>query len=294
MHSFEFAPYGEKGKRIRDFFELEARSMIHKFRVLETLIPNSRTKGAAHRAEEGRYIESILRDFLNRHLPSGIRAVSGFILCPSTKRGDFDLNYVENHPDKHSRQIDIIVYDFANFPVYERFEEFCIVPPEGVLAIISVKKTLYKSELHGEINSLTSAAELCISKDRRGPHIGLFAFSVESTNRETIINCCFESLKTDSSKKSFELLINEISVLQNFVIFKWRKEHSERYGFAKYVNINCEMRGHIALQRLINSILSVYYDSSRQVRGQRPGFVSFERGLFKRTDSFDYVEYLCS
>ena len=39
----------------------------------------------------------------------------------------------------HSTQLDIIVYDSAKYPIFQRFGESVIVPPEGVVGIISVK-----------------------------------------------------------------------------------------------------------------------------------------------------------
>lgn len=131
----------KKGLRVRKFFDIEAKELMERYRVIETLLPNANVKGAYHRGEEGRHIESLLRSFLNLHLPSNLKAMSGFILSPSTKTGIDDHYRVENKFDQHSRQLDIIVYDIANYPIYERFEEFCIVPPEGVVSIISVKKT---------------------------------------------------------------------------------------------------------------------------------------------------------
>ena len=156
-----------KGLRVRRFFELEAQALQDSYRVIETLLPNDKTKGSAHRAEEGRHIESLLRSFLNRHLPGNLRAVSGFILCPSTKTGISDLTRVQEFEDRHSTQLDVIVYDFDAYPVYERFEEFCIVPPEGVVGIISVKKNLYSKAIGDELTALRNAAELCYQKDRR-------------------------------------------------------------------------------------------------------------------------------
>src|SRR5262245_14818361 len=113
-----------KGLRVRNFFELEARTLEENYKVIETLLPNPKTKGAAHRAEEGRFIESLIRSFLNRHLPANLRAVSGFILCPSTKTGISNVKRVQHFDDRHSTQLDVIVYDFDSYPVYERFEEF--------------------------------------------------------------------------------------------------------------------------------------------------------------------------
>lgn len=182
-----------KGLRVQDFFELEARALLESYHVIATLIPNSKTRGAAHRGEEGRHIEALLRGFLNKHLPSQLRAVSGFILRPATKTGASDLRRVESEEDKHSSQLDIIVYDFASFPVYERFEEFAVVPPEGVVAVISVKKALYISQLNRELESLRSVVELCREKGRRAPFTSVFCFS--STNDNTEAYRAFEEIE---------------------------------------------------------------------------------------------------
>nr|AOW71378.1 hypothetical protein [Enterobacter cloacae] len=165
-----------KGLRVRNFFDIEAKEIMERYRVIETLLPNTNSKGAYHRGEEGRYIESLLRSFLNSHLPSNLKAMSGFILSPSTKTGIEDNTRVENFPDRHSRQLDIIVYDVANYPIYERFEEFCIVPPEGVVSIISVKKKLKTNDIHHEVKALRDAATLCSGNKKRTPHTAIFFF----------------------------------------------------------------------------------------------------------------------
>lgn len=167
------------GQQVRSFFDLEADVLDRRFQTIETLLPAEGRRGAAHTGEEGRYIESLLRDFLNRHLPSELCAFSGFILRTATKTGANDLRRV-SELDKHSKQLDIIVYDRARYPVYEQFEEFAVVPPEGVIGILSVKKKLYRSQLRPELASLKGAAELCdLPEHNRGPHLGLFAFRAE-------------------------------------------------------------------------------------------------------------------
>lgn len=161
-----------RGEPVRSFFDLEAEVLDRRFQTIETLLPAEERDGAAHTGEEGRQIESLLRDFLNRHLPAELRAFSGFILRPATKTGAYDLHRV-SQTDKHSKQLDIIVYDRAHYPVYEQFEEFVIVPPEGVVGILSVKKRLYLSHLRAELASLKYAAELCdLPEHARGPHLG--------------------------------------------------------------------------------------------------------------------------
>jgi hypothetical protein len=204
-----------KGLRVRRFFELEARALEDSYKVIETLLPSAKNKGAAHPAEEGRYIESLLRSFLNRHLPGNLRAVSGFILCPSTKTGVSDLTRVQEHEDRHSSQLDVIVYDFDAYPVYERFEEFCIVPPEGVVGIISVKKKLYKSAVGDELAALKDAAEICHREDRRGPFTALFAFSAEAPKDDLLNAFIFEKISNLHKDGRFDFMVNEVSARQN-------------------------------------------------------------------------------
>jgi len=103
------------------------------------------TRGAAHRGSQGRYIEALVRTLLNRHLPANLRAVSGFILCPATKTDIQDVARVTEFTDRHSSRLDIIVYDMDDYPVYERFEEFCIVPPEGVIGFGTIKDWMGRS-----------------------------------------------------------------------------------------------------------------------------------------------------
>ncbi len=58
-----------KGDRVRQFFSSQTSGILALYKNIETLIPSQTKAGAAHVAEEGRYLESILRSFLNKHLP---------------------------------------------------------------------------------------------------------------------------------------------------------------------------------------------------------------------------------
>lgn len=277
-----------KGKRIRNFFEIEADAMHRKYLVIEKLLPSEKNEGAAHSGEEGRYIESLIRDFLNRHLPNDLRAMSGFILRPSTKTGQDDLNRVNNEKDQHSRQLDIIVYDSARFPIYEHFEEFCIVPPEGVIGIISVKKTLRKRDVVKELESLIEASNLCRVEGKRRPYIGLFAFQAE---KGLDADKCFDRIRAAIQNIEYDNMINEITVMDKFLIFKFRKGDSPK-GTAKYVKINCKGKRHIAIQRILQSILGIFYTNSLNGKIKRPGFVSFEKGTFGDAEELGCIEYI--
>ena len=226
---------GSEGEGVRRFFELEARMLIESARIVETLLPHPSTRGSSHRAEEGRHIEALVRAFLNRHLPTSLRAVSGFILRPSTKVGESDRSRVMTVEDEHSGQLDVIVYDVAAFPVYERFEEFAIVPPEGVVAIISVKKTLYKRDVRPELLSLQQAVRLCRVPPRRSPFSALFCLTADRALTTNGARFCFEAVKAVHSGDPFDLMITEISTAEGFTLFKARMRDTYEPGHAKYL-----------------------------------------------------------
>jgi len=278
----------KKGLRVRNFFEIEAKTLLDRYKVIETLLPNPITRGAAHRGEEGRFVETLLRAFLNKHLPANLQALSGFILCPSTKTGVQDLKRVTEHEDRHSSQLDVIVYDMDSYPVFERFEEFCIVPPEGVVGIISVKKKLYNAEIKAEIDTLKAAAQLCHESGRRGPFTAIFAFSAQARADANLNSRIFAAISDVHSKGSFDPMINEISVLARTCVFKTRPDNGPA-NRARYIAVDCAEEGHITLQRLLQSLMSVYYDESRTGNKTRPGFVSFRRNTFKDSPELGLV-----
>ena len=148
------------GKRLEKYWSYEVKSFLEKYRQFETLIPASKGKGAAHRGEDGRYIESILKEMLKKFLPTGIEILTGFILRAGVE-SDMSGKARKKDEDLHSSQLDLIIYDVQNYPVYQRFEDTAVVLPEGVLGVISVKKTLRKGEIKGEIEALKRVAKLC-------------------------------------------------------------------------------------------------------------------------------------
>lgn len=269
------------GAGVRKHFEILADVLYRRFRTVEALLPSSHAAGAAHTAEEGRHVESLLRNLLNEHLPAELRAYSGFILRPATKIGDRDLDRL-SEGDKRSTQLDIIVYNRARFPIYEQFEEFAVVPPEGVVGVISVKKTLYLSALGHEIQALIEAARTCRgAPGERGPHLGVFAFQAEpGRSAKQLWEGIACSIKDAYSEKmEFSHLLNEVTVLDQLAVFKWGPIDSPP-GYAKYAwcrHEGNEFPRHIAVERVIQSVLSVYYARNGATR---PGFVSFAKGTF--------------
>ncbi len=63
-------------KRISTFFNDEIQAILNKYKQIEALVPKQQIRtsgeqsaGSDHTAEEGRFIESIIRSSLNKHLP---------------------------------------------------------------------------------------------------------------------------------------------------------------------------------------------------------------------------------
>lgn len=280
----------EKGLRVRNFFAIEADTLLERYKVIETLLPHHRTRGAAHRGEEGRYIEALVRAFLNKHLPANLRAISGFILCPATKTDIQNIARVTEFPDRHSSQLDIIVYDLDDYPVYERFEEFCIVPPEGVVGVISIKKTLFNQDITAEVAALKSAADLCRDPGRRGPFTALLAFSAQEGDDAKLNSRILTSIQAVHAGAAFDPMINEVSVLARTCMFKTRIDHGGNAS-ARYVAVDCRSETHIPLQRLLQSLMSVYYDNTRMHEKRRPGFVSFRQRTFADAPEMGHVPH---
>ena len=82
--------------------------------------------------------------------------------------------------DSHSTQLDILIYDSAKYPIFQRFGENVIVPPEGVVGIISVKKNLHENDIIHEAQALKAASKLCRCVDDNGQHFkrSIFGFGV--------------------------------------------------------------------------------------------------------------------
>jgi hypothetical protein len=120
----------EAGKHLRSKFEEIARSN-------------------PHYGERGSESETILRDFLNAHIPQRFRADTGFIL-------DFEGNI--------SSQIDCVIFDALNTPIYRKGPNSCVFPIDNVAVAIEIKSNLNKRQLQDAANKISSVKRLRKSK----------------------------------------------------------------------------------------------------------------------------------
>ena len=268
------------GKRFREYMSAEIRSLIDTYRNFQTLIPSKKHTGAGHPAEDGRFVETLIKECLRKYLPKDLEVLTGFIMRPAVKTG---LKNRTRHKDqdKHSSQLDIIVYDSAHYPIFLRFGDTVVVPPEGVVAVFSIKKKLRKNHITEELRSLAEVSKLCGCIDNDGalvrkPYLGLVA--VESQLGKNV----FKSVKNEMDKvyrtykvpnNTFDDFVGYIGDLGAWSIFK--KKPNEDESKAEYIGFEHKQdEPHMGLQFILTGILSVHYDSTRNKRA-RPGFTAF-------------------
>jgi hypothetical protein len=270
------------GERLRVYWSNEIEAMINTYKQFENLIPAKGRTGAAHNGEDGRYVEDLLKEYLKKYLPSNLEVLTGFILRPATKLGGNNKSR-KGDLDSHSTQLDIIIYDTSNYPIFQRYGDNVIVPPEGVIAVISVKKQLRKNDIEVELNSLKNVAKLCIQQDRnkkgiRGPFLALVSMNCNIYNTiEKEASLVFKTLMEMFPSKG----CNRYDEMPGFIgsLSQWSVHKSQPKGDnADYFLFkHKEDEKHMGFQFLLTEILGVYYNDTRNIV-KKPGFTSFLSG----------------
>ena len=188
--------------------------------------------------------------------------------------------------DAHSTQLDIIVHDADHYPAFQRFNDDVIVPPEGVVAIISVKKHLRAGQTKRECAALLAASRLCRcltarEEKVRGPFLAIVSMGYEPAERPPTTG---DKLWTEISeaydvdpRPCFDDAVGFVAAFGVGSAFKARPK-ANPLTKAKFVwHDHTDGDTHLGLQFVLTGILSVYYDESRNNR-RRSGFTGFESG----------------
>lgn len=269
------------GKRLQEYWSKEINALIETYQQFERIIPNAETKGAAHKGEDGRYVEDLISEYLSQFLPKSLEVLTGFILRPAVKTG-LKSRIRKNETDTHSTQLDVIIYNSAEYPIFQRFGRSVIVPPEGVIGIISIKKHLNDADVKNECEALWEASELCQTKGKngeslRGPFLGLISAKSKiekaAVNIEDWIFAKLEELYNTKPRPYFDDLVGYIGALDQWSIFKRRPNGKPKEAEFIYFD-HSDYERHLGLQFLLTGILSVFYDDTRS-NINRPGFTAF-------------------
>jgi hypothetical protein len=275
------------GKRIRDYWSSEVDALLSRYRQFETLIPAADRAGSAHSGEDGRFVEDLLREHLTQFLPTGLEVLTGFILRPAVKTGESGRER-EGEKDDHSTQLDIIVFDSARYPIFQRFGLSVVVPPEGVVAVISVKKTLTTTDVKTECEALRRAGWLCqtlasntADDTARGPYLAVVStHSTIENERIGVLGSVFNQIAASYkgiNDLTFDQTVGYVGALGQWSVFK-RRPNGATGVKAEYVGFTHDAEeSHMGLQFLLTGILSVFYDKTRR-NVRRPGFTAFPSG----------------
>lgn len=141
-----------------------------------------------HSGLKGTEAETLLRRFLDGHLPRRFATGSGFIL---------------DRTNAKSKQTDLVIYDALNCPVYRASETAGIYPNDNVAAVIEVKSTLDSAQLRSAAENIAVAKALRKSTAPALPYLVtektlgcLFAFGASVQLRTLADN--FEALLRES------------------------------------------------------------------------------------------------
>jgi hypothetical protein len=135
---------GEDGQQILKNFRVVAKSYADLFRAQRNHV-HELLRGA-HNYSSGVFRESLIRNFLTTVLPQSVSVDSGFV---------YGFEQVPT-----SKQIDILVWDSGRHASVYRTREFVIIPPEAVIAAISVKTALGSTDLIDSMQNLLSLTPL--------------------------------------------------------------------------------------------------------------------------------------
>jgi len=149
-------------EEIRSFLSTFGEELRSKVSRLDNII------GRDHWLSVGTYKESLVRNFLRSTLPKRFEVSTGFLLSK-----DFHGNLVK------SRQIDILIWDSANYSAIFRDGEFVIVPPEACRIVIEVKGRLKLSEIEESIDGFDQLTRFLGVEFNQGFKIARYVFAFD-------------------------------------------------------------------------------------------------------------------
>ncbi len=149
-----------------------------------------------HYAERGGEAEDILIKFLNDHLPKRYAATTGFVIDSTN-----DI----------SKQVDVIVYDAINSPVFRKDERVMILPSDNVAVTIEVKSNLNKAELIDAAQKISKVKTL-----KKSP---LSNIDQQVTMTDVVVTKTTGIVFAYSSTTSLETLANNLAEINKGIPF---------------------------------------------------------------------------
>jgi hypothetical protein len=139
--------YGEVGVPLLSEFRNYAQSFTQSFSLAKDRVRN--LLGNRYQYHSGIFREGLLKDFFRTFLPRALSVDTGFI---------YGFDAVQT-----SAQLDIVVWDSQRHSAIFTSSDFVIVPPESVVAVISVKSNLANRDLEDGLANLLSVSPIELS-----------------------------------------------------------------------------------------------------------------------------------
>jgi hypothetical protein len=223
----------------------------HVTQQLHSKIQQAKVYITKHNPTTGALAESVLREFLQEHLPRGVSVEEGFIIS-----SDGWL----------SKQCDIIIYDSQRFAPFYRAGQLVVVPSEAVLAVIEVKTSINKTGFNNVIKYFQSF-ESVSWKFRTY----LFMFNAPGLER---VSTWFHSYPHPGRHKEFDhdtyqLLPDEIIGLDPSYLLRREYVIHDRDG-AGYLSYFYQDQQGTAISALELFFLSVYGVVERHLQAHTP------------------------
>jgi len=200
----------------------------------------------SHWQKEGEYKEAILRKIIDRNLPKKYSVGTGFILGKKM-----------NKP-ACSRQIDIMIFDSNNYPtLLKEGDDFYIVEPDSVRAIIEVKTKLESTKLINAIVRMNEIGQFVYynsNEFREDLFVGIFSFegydfeNYDEENIKIVKEKVYKLLQNEkllgNIKKSYRgdghsnyiVLNKDIFILRQFAYYTYQMKLNNNLVYSDFIN----------------------------------------------------------
>jgi hypothetical protein len=156
-------------KEIQEAASQQTRELREMARNLSFWLEN------VHHPSEGQYLEYVVRSYLRRRIPKRFEISTGFI---STLEASSQVGGEPQAVRKVSRQFDILIWDADTFPPLFRADDFVIVMPESVRAVIEITKCLDTRKMREDLGKFDDLYELYSwERQKFRPYTAMLAFS---------------------------------------------------------------------------------------------------------------------
>jgi hypothetical protein len=260
MYRREFTP-----KQIREAASQQTRELREMAQNLSFWLED------VHYPSEGQNLEYVVRSYLRRRIPRRFEVSTGFI---STLEPNTQTNGEPQVTRKISRQFDIIIWDAHTFPPLFRADDFVVVVPESVRAIIEVTKCLNIAKVCKDLEKFDGLFELYSwERQRFRPYTAMLAFS--SKHKMT---------KLLQTLERFYLFDSNVPILFRYNAARAKRPENRPFAIPGFVDSICVLdqgliKGKVEYTKLASMSRVVRYVAYANEHTLEDSFGFFERDL---------------